>query len=545
MPRTLGEPGDKGVKELAAAPGAGPPARRARRLGHFALVGPSAEAPGEHRRRECLQVGLPGHRGVEGVQPPGRLEQQRRRVAPALAREHDLRAQPLPPRALELVTRPDLGRGQQLGRGRHVSDVELRLGRGERALDAHGRVWRQLGGPLQERRGRRQPAAALRPAGRALQLAGYVLVRPVGRASAVPTPGESGVQARVGRLGEGPVGPHAARVRGAGPVSGERDERMTEPHARADLDQSGCLGRSRSAPALRYRAARAARHRSGTSPTGSAASQQSRRRVSAGSGSSWRTKPCSMRLLSGTLHGQPESAREPAIWFPPCARARAGRAGCRPPTRGSGLAPACRTGRGTVASSSRRASSASRPSTTTSVSPSSPCSWPESRSANTSPTCSARSRRATERERLHGHPVQPLRVVDDAEERLLLGGVGQQAQDGQADQEAIPAAAPALMPNAVFSASRCGTGRFPRRPSIGAHSACRPANASSISDSTPAAPDDPASPRAASDRYPSRGGLADSRLAAQDQRTALTRAHSMTSPSKHAALAATVEQPRP
>ena len=42
-----------------------------------------------------------------------------------------------------------------------------------------------------------------------------------------------------------------------------------------------------------------------------------------------------------------------------------------------------------------------------------------------------------ERERLRGHPVEPLRVVDDAHERLLLGGVGQQAQDRQPDQEAI------------------------------------------------------------------------------------------------------------
>ena len=46
---------------------------------------------------------------------------------------------------------------------------------------------------------------------------------------------------------------------------------------------------------------------------------------------------------------------------------------------------------------------------------------------------------------------------------------------------------PALRPNAVLSASRCGLGSCPRRPSIGAHSACSPANASSISDSTPAA----------------------------------------------------------
>ena len=42
-----------------------------------------------------------------------------------------------------------------------------------------------------------------------------------------------------------------------------------------------------------------------------------------------------------------------------------------------------------------------------------------------------------ERERLRGHPVEPLRVVDDAHERLLLGGVGHQAQDRQSDEEAI------------------------------------------------------------------------------------------------------------
>ena len=35
---------------------------------------------GEHRRRECLEVSLAGHRGVEGSQPLGCREQQRRRV---------------------------------------------------------------------------------------------------------------------------------------------------------------------------------------------------------------------------------------------------------------------------------------------------------------------------------------------------------------------------------------------------------------------------------------------------------------------------------
>jgi hypothetical protein len=41
------------------------------------------------------------------------------------------------------------------------------------------------------------------------------------------------------------------------------------------------------------------------------------------------------------------------------------------------------------------------------------------------------------------------------------------------------------------------------------------------------------------------GGLADSRLAAEDQHTALARAHSRDELIQHVALAGTVEQPRP
>ena len=41
-----------------------------------------------------------------------------------------------------------------------------------------------------------------------------------------------------------------------------------------------------------------------------------------------------------------------------------------------------------------------------------------------------------------GRAVEPLRVVDDTGERLLLGGLGQQAEDRQSDQEADSARAP-------------------------------------------------------------------------------------------------------
>ena len=42
-----------------------------------------------------------------------------------------------------------------------------------------------------------------------------------------------------------------------------------------------------------------------------------------------------------------------------------------------------------------------------------------------------------ERQRLRRRAVEPLRIVDDADQRPLLRRVGQQAQDRQADEEAI------------------------------------------------------------------------------------------------------------
>ena len=42
-----------------------------------------------------------------------------------------------------------------------------------------------------------------------------------------------------------------------------------------------------------------------------------------------------------------------------------------------------------------------------------------------------------EAERLHRHLVEPLRVVDHAEQGLVVGGGGHQAQRGQPDQEAV------------------------------------------------------------------------------------------------------------
>ena len=62
-----------------------------------------------------------------------------------------------------------------------------------------------------------------------------------------------------------------------------------------------------------------------------------------------------------------------------------------------------------------------------------------------------------EPQRLRRGVVQPLLVIHHAHERPFSRRLGQQAQHGQANQEPVPP--PALRPNAVRSAPRCGPGR--------------------------------------------------------------------------------------
>ena len=200
------------------------------------------------------------------------------------------------------------------------------------------------------------------------------------------------------------------------------------------------------------------------------------------------------------------------------------------------------SGPGIVASSSSRASSAASPSITSSGSPSSACSSPDSRSANTNPDPLRQEPARHERERLRGHPVEPLRVVDDAHERLLLGGVGQQAQDRQPDEEAIRrrsgaqaerrAQRVALRARQVLEtvehrrAQRMQAGECELHLGL---DACRPGDPASLGGRR---------------QVPQQGGLADSRLAAEDQHTALARAHSRDESLQRVALADTVEQLR-
>ena len=179
--------------------------RRRRRslsgLGSLADARLVAEATGVHRRRHRLEMGLASHRGVERLEAPGGIEQQRRSVAAARAGEHDLRAQPLQPRALKLVERGKLGGRQQLERRVRCPGVELRLRGSHGPPPPPRRIGGQLGRARQERRSRRRAPTGLRPVGRALQLVGHRLVGPGRRLR--PMPGATiGIGIRIGRLGQ-------------------------------------------------------------------------------------------------------------------------------------------------------------------------------------------------------------------------------------------------------------------------------------------------------------------------------------------------------
>ena len=120
--------------------------------------------------------------------------------------------------------------------------------------------------------------------------------------------------------------------------------------------------------------------------------------------------------------------------------------------------------------------------------------------------------------------VQPLRVVHHAQQRLLLGRLGHQAERGQGDQELVGAVAARPSPNATLSPRRCGSASAPSPPSSGAHSWCSPAKASSISDSTPAARAT-RKPGGLGNQGAQQRGLADARLAPHHHDGALAVAH--------------------
>ena len=103
-----------------------------------------------------------------------------------------------------------------------------------------------------------------------------------------------------------------------------------------------------------------------------------------------------------------------------------------------------------------RASSGVKPPTTISGSPaSSPLTV---RAPNTSPTDSAAEPAPHEGEDLRRRPVEPLLVVDNAQERPVRSRLGEQVQDGQPDQEPVGHGPTPREAELVDRATLCGAG---------------------------------------------------------------------------------------
>ena len=185
--------------------------------------------------RVAREPGIERHEALRGV------EQQRRRVAAAREGERDLGAEALRAGTVQRVQRGELGgREQRLGFLR-CPRFQLGLRRGHRSRTASGGVRGQLGRSLQECRGGRDPAPRLGPVGGALELGRHALVEARRRVRSMP-------RSPIGiRLGIGRRSQRAMRllsfVQRRRPVHRRAYEGMPEPHPRTQLDQPGALRR--------------------------------------------------------------------------------------------------------------------------------------------------------------------------------------------------------------------------------------------------------------------------------------------------------------
>ena len=147
-----------------------------------------------------------------------------------------------------------------------------------------------------------------------------------------------------------------------------------------------------------------------------------------------------------------------------------------------------------------------------------------------------------ERECLHRHPVEPLGVVDDADERLIPDCVGQQAEHGQADQEAIGRRARAQAERGVQRVAL----RDRKLPEAAEHRRAQGVQAGEGElhlGFNARRPGDPA-PCGGGRHVLQQGCLADPGLAAQDQHPALAGAYTGDELIQRVALAVTVDQGR-
>ena len=380
-------------------------------------------------------MGLASHRGVERLETPGRTEQQRRSVAAARARERDLRAQPLQPRALKLVERGKLRRREhrlrRLGRAR----VQLRVRGCQRPRSPQPRIGSQLGRSLQERRGGRDAAPTLRSAGRALQIAGHRLVEPGGRVRAMPC-APIGIRAGIGHLGQRAVDGLALGPRRRC-VDRRADQGMPEAHPGPELEQLRCLRRAGRVGADAELLGRAPEERDVTGRLGCRDEEQL------------------PRVGRKRLEAAPEAPLDPprqwaTVRQPEPSRQFGRRQATRQLQQCEGVAARFRQDAVADARVHRPADPGRQDRACVVVAEPLDAELRQARELVRVARLADREHHGDplgqqpprdERERLPGGSVEPLRVVDHARERRFLRLVGQQAQDCERHPEVIRGAA--------------------------------------------------------------------------------------------------------
>jgi hypothetical protein len=285
----------RGLRRRSLAGGAWP--RSARPAG-------SGQAASEHPPRTARPGRSRGTGRRRWLQPPGALQQQRRGVAAPARDERELgRTRSARPAGSSLSGPASA----MASRSRAASNAPAWI---SACAAASARPARRAGSSCQHRARcrnarRGQAAARLRPAGRAFELGGDVLIRPGGGLR--PVPGAPvGIESAIGRPPPAPGAPPPLLSR-CRPVGRRAHQRMPEPDPGAELGQA-VLGRgSRRAAPIPSRAA--ARHTS----AGRRSARPPRAAAAAGSrGQGVDAPPEALLDAARERHraGQPEPARQ-------------------------------------------------------------------------------------------------------------------------------------------------------------------------------------------------------------------------------------------
>ena len=390
-----------------------------------------AEPTDEDLGRQRLDVRLPCKSGVDGLQAFGRLEQQRRCLAAAPLGKHNVSAQTNEPCALQLVQRTALGGGQKRERRARRAGLELCLRGSERSGPAPTGIERELSGALEKCGNRGHASPALRSISRSFQLIGDCLIGSERCVGTVPRPA-IGVDTRVGYLGERSV--HLLPLsRGRRAIGRRARQCVPKAHPLADLDQSVRLGRSGCAPADPEYLGRAPQHGCVSNRLCSGGEEKSLRVCRERSDAAdkalldtvghWprvRTTETARQCCGGQPLWQLQQSERISIRFrdDPIAHAFVHPPECR------GIEERARIRVTQTIDHHHRKS-------------------PEisvvARVAHGEYHCNRLRQEPPryEAEHLCRSPIEPLRIIDDADQRPLLGALGQQTQKSHPDEKAI------------------------------------------------------------------------------------------------------------